>query len=238
MPKENNMSYIVMAFSQKRHFSQYNSFKKWFDEVTWWKEETDYSNLLITTPKLRQWFLAIKDMVPPRREGYSLSSNYNDKEECCAEYYFTKEFIYVICPWNKAKSFSKIAFKKAKELNLAIYSAIDDCVFYPDGSILSPFNQKECNENTEYKETGTIEKQIRKVFYKQLFLLSIILFIIISLCYDLTVSSDHLPLFTYFKGLIAIIAGILTFISTQKDINKTKTYIKEIDDLENPADCM
>ena len=64
------MSYDLMVFSKKKRFKKYEKFIKWYYEVTEWDEDyLDHNDYRHAIPELQQWFLEMKDIVPPPQWG-------------------------------------------------------------------------------------------------------------------------------------------------------------------------
>ena len=59
------MSYDLMVFNKERRFNERNAFLKWYDDLIQWNEDVDYNDYKHTMPELQQWFLYMKDIVPP-----------------------------------------------------------------------------------------------------------------------------------------------------------------------------
>lgn len=151
------MSCDLMVFSKKKRFNTYEKFIKWYDEVTEWKEDLDYDDYRHATPELQQWFLAMKDIVPPLNGEFATSSVELRKGEFQeADYSIGREAIYVAFAWSDAEKAYQLVKEKAKEFDLAIYDPSGDGrVIYPDGGELST------NKNVEDGNISRLKKKIR-----------------------------------------------------------------------------
>lgn len=134
------MSYDLMVFSKKKRFKKYEKFIKWYYEVTEWDEDyLDHNDYRHAIPELQQWFLAMKDIVPPLNGEFALSDEELVKGEFKeADYSIGREAIYVAFAWSDAEKAYQLVKEKAKEFDLAFFDPSGDGrVIYPDGGELS-----------------------------------------------------------------------------------------------------
>lgn len=134
------MSYDLMVFSKKKRFKKYEKFIKWYYEVTEWDEDyLDHNDYRHAIPELQQWFLAMKDIVPPLNGEFAPSSEELGKGEFQeADYCIGREAIYVAFSLSDAEKAYQLVKEKAREFDLAFFDISGDGgVIYPDGEELT-----------------------------------------------------------------------------------------------------
>ena len=153
------MSYDLMVFNKERRFNERNAFLKWYDDLIQWHEDVDYNDYKHTMPELQQWFLYMKDIVPPLNGELAPKDEdfgKGDFEE--ADYCIATEAIYVAFAWQDGEKVHQIVKDSAKKFSLAFFDITNNCVVYPDGFVL------DLSETTS-KKLSFLQK-IKKVFGK------------------------------------------------------------------------
>lgn len=140
------MSYDIMIIDRHPRFKDSKEFWEWYHDVTEWKEDLDYDDCEHATPRLKEWFMKMKDIVRPMNGKYALSDE--EINRCLdADYAIAREGIMMAMGYSEADKICEIAFKLAKEYGL---SCFDDSgsneLYYPDGSSFFVFPQQEDNE--------------------------------------------------------------------------------------------
>lgn len=131
------MSFDLMVLDKRKRFSKKGEFLKWYDTVTEWSDDVDYSDYRHTTPSLQKWFLAMKDIVPPLNgEFATLDENSRKSEFQESDYCIAKEAIYVAFAWSDAEKIHPLVAELAKKNDVAFFDISRNQVVYPDGYIL------------------------------------------------------------------------------------------------------
>ena len=63
--KKKKMSYDIMIIDHHPRFKNSKDFLTWYDDVTKWDDEVDYNDYSHTTKSLKDWFLEMKEIIPP-----------------------------------------------------------------------------------------------------------------------------------------------------------------------------
>ena len=139
------MSYDIMIIDRHHRFKDSKEFLEWICDVTQWKENIDYDDCEHATPRLKEWYMKMKDIVRPMNGKYAPSDDeigYGQYQE--ADYAITREGIYMALAYSDADKVSEIAFKLAKECGLSCFDVSgSNEVYYPDGSRFFVFPQQE-----------------------------------------------------------------------------------------------
>ena len=126
-----------MVFDKRKRFTDRSQFLEWYNVLTKWEEDVDYNDYKHTTTNLQQWFLEMKDIVPPlngefaSRDAELGNSSFQEGDYCIA-----KEAIYVAFSWSDAEKAHQIVMDLAKKHDVAFLDISGDSVIYPDGFVL------------------------------------------------------------------------------------------------------
>ena len=63
--KKKKMSYDIMIIDHHPRFKNSKDFLTWYDDVTKWDDKVDYNDYSHTTKSLTDWFLEMKEIIPP-----------------------------------------------------------------------------------------------------------------------------------------------------------------------------
>ncbi len=157
------MSYDIMIIDRHPRFKDSKEFLEWYDDVIEWKEDLDYDDCEHATPRLKEWYMKMKDIVRPMNGKYALSDEEIDR--CLdADYCIAREGIYMAMGYSEADKICEIAFKLAKEYGLSYYDITgSNELYYPDGSSLFVFPQQEDNEVLNGNELqAECEKELKR----------------------------------------------------------------------------
>ena len=157
------MSYDIMIIDRHPRFKDSKEFLEWYDDVTEWKEDLDYNDCEHATPRLKEWFMKMKDIVKPINGKYALSDE--EINRCLdADYAIAREGIMMAMGYSEADKICEIAFKLAKECGLSYYDISgSNELYYPDGSSLFVFPQQEDNEVLNGNELqAECEKELKR----------------------------------------------------------------------------
>ena len=132
------MSYDIMIIDRHNRFKNCKDFLKWYDGVTQWNEAVDYDDYSHTTTRLKEWFLKMKDIVPPLNGAFAPSmDDFGKGRYQEADYCIANECIYVALAYSDVDEVKKLAFGLAKELSLSYYDVSgSNCLHSPDGRVL------------------------------------------------------------------------------------------------------
>ena len=157
------MSYDIMIIDRHPRFKDSKEFLEWCDDVTEWKEDLDYDDCEHATPRLKEWYMKMKDIVKPINGKYALSVE--EINRCLdADYAIAREGIMMAMGYSEADKICEIAFKLAKEYGLSYYDITgSNELYYPDGSSLFVFPQQEDNEVQNGNELqAECEKELKR----------------------------------------------------------------------------
>jgi len=108
------MSYDVMVLDRHPRFEKSKEFLSWYDKIIRWDEDLDFNDYSHATKPLQDWFLEIKELIPPLNGPFSpVGDNIGKSAYPEADYSISKDCIYI------ALSYEKIEETKAKVLELA-----------------------------------------------------------------------------------------------------------------------
>lgn len=116
------MSYDIMIIDRHTRFKNSKEFLEWYDDAVQWNEGFDYNDPEHATQRLKDWFMKMKDFVPPLNGRYAPNANElgNGKYQE-ADYTIARDSIYVALPYSDADEVKAIAFKLAKENHLSFF---------------------------------------------------------------------------------------------------------------------
>ena len=132
-----------MVLDKRKRFKDAHDFFQWYDEVMEWADDVDYNDFRHTTPHLQNWFLEMKDIVPPMNGKFAPSiENMGKGEFQEADYAIAKNAIYVAFSWSDAERVFLLVKEMAKKHDVAFYDVggTGDIV-YPDGEVLRTTEQ-------------------------------------------------------------------------------------------------
>ena len=131
------MSYDLMVLDKRKRFSNKRDFLSWYDTITEWTDDIDYNDYRHATPSLQNWFMAIKDIVPPLNGEFApADGDLGNGEYQEADYAIATEAIYVAFAWSDAQKVYNLAERLAKQFDVALFDICRNRVIYPDGFIL------------------------------------------------------------------------------------------------------
>lgn len=94
-------------------------FMRWYDIQTEWSEEQNYSDISITTDKLRLWYYDIIDSFAPLEEYSHESEILHSKHS--AEYVIGENIIYCAFDWSDAQEAYAICLMLAEKHELGFF---------------------------------------------------------------------------------------------------------------------
>lgn len=74
------MSYDLMVFDKKKRFRAKDDFFAWYNKLIEWSDNIDYNDYRHSTNELQNFFLDMKDIVPPLNGEFLLLMKIWDKE--------------------------------------------------------------------------------------------------------------------------------------------------------------
>ena len=128
------MSYDIMVIDHHPRFKKSKDFLSWYDNVTKWEDEVDYNDYRHATTPLQNWYLEMKDVVPPLNGQFAPA---NDKlgtgEFPEADYSIAKDAIYVALSYEKVEEVkeavaqkAEAVAEKAEEVKEAVAEKVED----------------------------------------------------------------------------------------------------------------
>ena len=153
------MSYDLMVLDKRKRFTNKKEFLEWYNVVTEWSEDLDYNDYRHTTPSLQNWFLAMKEIVPPLNGEFAPSDDdLGNGEFQESDYCIAKEAIYIAFAWSDAEKVHQIVTNLAKKYDVAFFDISTNKVIYPDGFVL--------DLSDDSKETSiSFLKKLRNFFH-------------------------------------------------------------------------
>lgn len=153
------MSYDLMVLDKRKRFSNKRDFLSWYDTITEWADDIDYDDYRHATPSLQNWFMAIKDIVPPLNGEFASSDDdlWNGEYQE-ADYAIATEAIYVAFAWSDAEKVYILAERLAKQYDVALFDICSNRVIYPDGFILNV-------DDTQEGAFTAFMKRLKKLFH-------------------------------------------------------------------------
>ena len=127
-----------MVLDKHKRFTNKRDFLSWYNAVTEWSDDVNYDDYRHATPSLQNWFMAIKDIVPPLNGEFAPSDdNLGNGEYQEADYAIAKEAIYIAFAWSDAEKVYNLVARLAKQFGVALFDICSNRVIYPDGFILN-----------------------------------------------------------------------------------------------------
>ncbi len=127
------MSYDLMVFDPDVAPRGRGDFKSWYDKQSEWSEERDYSDPAGTTPRLVEFYQAIRKLYPAMNGPDAVDDN--DDIDRAGDYNFGSSFIYVTFPWSLAEEIYPNFRRLAAECQVGFYDVSAD---EGDGEIWFP----------------------------------------------------------------------------------------------------
>ena len=218
------MSYDIMIIDRHPRFKDSKEFLEWYDDVTEWKEDLDYNDCEHATPRLKEWFMKMKDIVKPINGKYALSDE--EINRCLdADYAIAREGIMMAMGYSEADKICEIAFKLAKEYGLSYFDISGSNELYnPDGTSFFVFPQQEDNEvqNNGIELQAECEKELkhRRVVARIGFAIYMALFLLIMYVFPKGAWTMPVALVSTVIFIIVGIWGIIWQRRTNKDVLK------------------
>jgi hypothetical protein len=156
------MSYDLMVLDKHKRFTDRIHFLEWYDELTQWQEDIDYNDYKHATSNLQQWFLDMKDIVPPLNGEFAPQDEDLGKSRFQeGDYSIAKEAIYVAFAWSDAEQIRPIVEELAKKHDVAFFDISRERINYPDGFVL---NLSESNPHPH--SSLTLFEKIKRFFHR------------------------------------------------------------------------
>lgn len=133
------MSYDLMVFEKSKVPGTYDDFLKWTTGQTEWAEERDYNSTEGTADKLRDWFMAIKEMFPPLNGEYSLPDDVAfanvEIENHLTDYSIGSEIIYASFGWSVAEEAKETVRQLAEKYDVGVFDFQSGEVYFSEIAI-------------------------------------------------------------------------------------------------------
>lgn len=126
------MSYDLLVFDPASAPREREAFRNWFRAQAEWAEEHQYDDPEVTTPALRGWYEAIRQ-VYPNMNGKDRADE--DQLDRAADYSIGSAMIYATFPWSLAEDVYPIFRRLAVEHQVGFYDVSGD---EGDGEIYFP----------------------------------------------------------------------------------------------------
>ena len=111
-----------MIIDRHPRFKNSKEFLEWYDGVTQWNDDLDYNDYEHATPHLKDWFLKMKDIVPPLNGKYAPSDDdLGNGRYQEADYTIARDGIYMALAYSDADEVKAIAFDLAEKNNLSYF---------------------------------------------------------------------------------------------------------------------
>lgn len=189
----------------------------WYDDVTQWGDDVDYNDYIHTTKSLMDWFLEMKEIIPPLNGPFApTDKEVGDGKYPVADYCIAKDAIYVSLSFDNVEETREIAFDLAKKHNLSFFDISgSNELNNPDGTHFLVLRQQaynynyatQCREEYKHRQIVTVE-------------------VTMSLCVFIYVC------LTYYKDSWGLIVSVLLFIVlfifciwTHRWINRTNSDV-------------
>ena len=142
------MSYDIMIIDRRPRFNNSKEFLKWYDDVLQWNEDLDYNDPEHATQRLKDWFMKMKDIVPPLNGKFAPNENDSGNGEYQeADYSIDRDSIYMALSYSDADEVKALAFGLAKEYNLSYFDVSGTNVLHNyDGSYFQVSTQQAVND--------------------------------------------------------------------------------------------
>lgn len=140
--EKRKMSYDIMVIDHHPRFKNCIDFLTWYDDVVKWEDEVDYNDYNHTTMPLQNWYMEMKEIIPPLNGPFAPADKDLGKSIFPeADYSITKDAIYVALSYENVEETKDIAINLAKKYELTIFDISgSNELSYPDGTyfIVSP----------------------------------------------------------------------------------------------------
>lgn len=133
------MSYDLMVFEAANAPRERKAFMSWYKTLAEWTEGHDYSDLSVSPPALRDWFMEMKMVFPPIRGEFAPSEEELDMDEeleqHTADYSIGATAVYVAFSWSVAEDAYLVARDLAARHGIGFFDVSGSKeVVFPDGS--------------------------------------------------------------------------------------------------------
>lgn len=212
------MSYDIMVIDHHPRFKKSKDFLSWYDNVTKWEDEVDYNDYRHATTPLQNWYLEMKDVVPPLNGQFAPA---NDKlgtgEFPEADYSIAKDAIYVALSYEKVEEVKEIAFNLAKKYKLAYFDISgSNELANPDGTYFDVSSQQAYYE--DYSEQCLREFRHRNSITSRV---AMVLLVLVMVCFIFRES------WGMYVGVPTLVVFILFAIWSNKWIKRTNDDVLE-----------
>lgn len=126
------MSYDLMVFRPESAPREREEFMDWYQEQTKWAEEHDYSDPIVTSEELQNWFKEMINTFPAMNGPFAVE---DISDENVTDYCIGKDVIYVTFAWSIAEKAYDVMKSNAEKHGVGFFDASAD-----DGEILFPGN--------------------------------------------------------------------------------------------------
>jgi hypothetical protein len=133
------MSYDLMVFDPEAAPRDRQAFRAWFSQQAEWGEDHDYGDPVVTTPRLCNWYEAIRRDYPNMNGPDAAADDDIDRS---ADYSIGKLMIYAAFPWSLAEDVYPRARELAVECEVGFYDVSGDEgegeIYFPGDTLLPP----------------------------------------------------------------------------------------------------
>ena len=120
--KKKKMSYDIMIIDHHPRFKNSKDFLTWYDDVTKWDDEVDYNDYSHTTKSLKDWFLEMKEIIPPLNGPFApADKEMGNGKYPEADYCISKDAIYIALSFENVEETREIAFDLARKHKLSFF---------------------------------------------------------------------------------------------------------------------
>ena len=125
-------------------------FMVWFQEQAEWSEEHDYTDPIVTSEELRNWFMEMIKTFPAMNGPFSVE---DISDENVSDYCIGKDVIYVAFAWSVAEKAYEIMNNNAEKYRVGFYDTSAD-----DGNILFPDNNGKNQSIDKFDNLSSIQQ--------------------------------------------------------------------------------
>jgi len=168
------MSYDLMVFDTAKAPRAKEEFMVWFNQQSKWEEPHDYTDISVTSPPLKNWFMEMKENFPPLNGTYAptdeMIAEDEDLEARLTDYSVGYDMIYVGFGWSVSEEAYLLASELAQKHGVGFYdvSSGDGKIIFLDDSELKSVSKESA------KKAKIIEVQTQKEYLPLNFLRQII----------------------------------------------------------------
>ncbi len=125
------MSFDLMVFDPRSAPTDRTLFMNWYRDQTRWSEAHTYDDPVVSTPKLRGWFMDMIGEFPAMNGPYRTQSFESNPK--VSDYCIGRAVIYVAFAWSQAEAAYHAMFERAKKHAVGFFDVSAD-----DGEVWLP----------------------------------------------------------------------------------------------------